>query len=225
MIFIRPFSWIKKLTDYQDYKLSVKSDLCKILESSNCGIILKKSVELNFVNFFSVGFKDYKLFVVLFEKAIILMNKLDNLFELASFKEYLRECQSSDGNIKKERSIKVKSKLLTIAFVGYNIDKEFSYRFIKEFVCDRTFDEVVERYSPVLDVICSANVSGENNFRGIIESIITQIDDQSFKFPLNLVYFVSCLENDGIVLTDFIKFLTKKGMKIKIKHKFQELDI
>ena len=149
------------------------------------------------------------------------MQRLDNLFELGNFQEYLREI----ANDKKVRKIIKQAKLLTLPFVCFKENKDYAFEFISSFVKDVELEKAKEQYGPLLTVLTQIELKDKSDFREIVNGVMSIFDDQNYKFACNLVYFASVLEDDDIVRTDFIKFLMREGLQMKIEFKFAELGI
>lgn len=216
----RRCSWAEQ-EDFQEFRSSVLNNIHKLLDSADSGAVLRSASEWGFHRFFGMGRANAPWFDEAFRQWCRVLDSLDVLLGLSSFKEYLRET----GKAAKERDVVRLTKLFAFCLVFGRRDWEFTLAFARAFLPEKWSGVRSEEFQEALRGMTGLSPAASPDFRPLLEGMLPFFDERGPRLCLGLAHAAEVLGNDETLLADFLVWLNKKGLRLKIEHSVRALGI
>lgn len=170
--------------------------------------------------FFMLNLADDVIFDELFNKAIILISKIDLVLKNNQLIRLFQAIDTKKKQIKKSFNIRY----LAYAYAFFEVDHEYAMAFLKTFMFSDFDNDSLPTIRQNLHILIDTYVYDPLNFEALLKSIVHVLDFGGYKFFLNMIYFCNSLP-DFEAIEQFIDYFEKNAKTVYFLYQFDMLKL
>ena len=190
----------------------------KIFKSKKTAEMLEYMKELNIHLFFQFELEKEE-FEEEFDKVIFLIKKIEKLLSVEKNCEYLEKYKIKD----KIASFEERLKIFAFSFVFFKKYQKYSEYFLTKIFFKDPEDNFIRGFFTDLEEINKNSLYEFSDYKEIIYSIINLVDISNRRMPLNLLYFLDCIQIDDV--QNFFEYYMKNIKIFYFKYQFEFLKL
>lgn len=179
------------------------------------------STSFGFESFFMIDFPDRQLYAKTFREICDLITRLDKMFQLSSFRQFLREA----GKESKTQPLLRQTKLTVFLLKFWPLNQAYCWDFFVHFLRSKLESKKQASLAETLNLLASLQHNQDTTYKEVLTKVLPIYEEKGKQFSLVLNYFAQVYGGDQVALADFLVWVGKKGLKYKLESKFNELGI